>query len=907
MRRLLNLLTKRRQGLERDLERELHDHLERRVADLRQAGLGEHDARRQAAIELGGVEQVQEDVRETWTWRWLEDAVRDARYAARSLARSPGFTITAVASLAIGIGASAAIFSLLDQVLLRLLPVREPERLVLVDWKGNALAHARGRGAGVNLMSYPICRDLQRQDRFFDGVLCRHPTEVNLAVAAGQTPELVGAEIVSGSYFPVLGVSPGLGRLINEDDDGQPGAHPVVVLSHAYWLQALGGAPDVVGRRVLVNNFPMTVVGVASATFRGIDVGNVPAVWIPAAMKKQATPEWDKLLDRRTSWMQVIGRLKPGITVEQAQAGLQPWFKSMLDEDARREGFPLVTAQQRAEFLASTLVVTPAAHGHSLLRQDLGRPLQVLMAATLLLLLLASLNVASLFLARGAARGREIRTRLALGASSRRIASLLLADSAWIAGGGGALGLLVAPMVSRGLLSFLPSGAAGTDLSSRVDGRVFAFALLMTVATGVLCGIAPAWRAGRVPLMSWLRDRTGAGAGGVRLRKALVVGQMAFTLVLLVGAGLFVQTLLRLVGQGPGFATSGRVAFRINPRRAGASDEESSRTMRRVLAELRSLPDVESVGLAGVDLLNSGSWNDSMTIEADKRMVTDRAVHLEPISPGLFTTLGTRVIAGRDFDERDALPPVGERWRSVIVNERFARRYFGDRSPLGGRVGLGDRQDTRTNLEIVGVVRDFSYRDLREQTEQAFVPYFEGDWTAGTFYLRVRGTPQAAFASIRSAVGRVDPTVPLLSPRTLDEQVDRSLTTERMMATLSGGFAAVALLLSVVGLYGVMAFVVTSRTPEIGIRMALGATRRAAVWLMVADAVAMIAAGTAIALPLVWGLSRLVEAQLFGVHALDAPTIAVASLVLALVALAAAMWPAWRAASVSPTEALRFE
>jgi predicted permease len=907
MRKILNLLRGRRRRLENDLDRELRYHFDRRVEDMRAEGLSDDEAKRRATIEMGGIEQVQEDVRETWTLRWLHDAARDARYAARSLARSPGFTITAVASLAIGIGASAAIFSLLDQVLLRLLPVREPQRLVLVDWRGNALTHARGSGAGFNLMSYPICRDLQGQDRFFDGVLCRHPTAVNLAAGAGQTPELVGAEIVSGSYFPVLGVSAALGRLLDEDDDGQPGAHPVVVLSHAYWLKVFGGAPDVVGRRVLVNNFPMTVVGVASATFRGVDVGDVPAVWIPAAMKKQATPEWDKLLDRRTSWMQVIGRLRPGVTLEQAQAGLQPWFKSMLDEDTRREGFPLVTAKQRAEFLASTLVVTPAAHGHSLLRQEMGRPLLVLMGATLLLLLLASLNVASLFLARGAARGREIRTRLALGASRRRIASLLLADSVWIAGGGGALGLLVAPMMSRALLSFLPSGADGTALSSRVDGRVFAFALLMTVATGVLCGVAPAWRAGRVPLMSWLRDRTGAAGGAVRLRKALVVGQMAFTLVLLVGAGLFAQTLRRLVGPGPGFATSGRVAFRINPRRAGASDEDSSRTMARVLAELRSLPEVESVGLAGVDLLNDGSWSDSMTIESDKRIVTDRPVHLEPITPGLFTTLGTPVIAGRDFDERDALPPTGERWRSVIVNERFARRYFGEGSPLGRRVGLGEREDARTDIEIVGVVRDFSYRDLREQTEQAFLPYFEGDWTAGTYYLRVRGTPLAAFASIRSAVARVNPTLPLLSPRTLDEQVDRSLTTERMMATLSGGFAAVALLLSVVGLYGVMAFVVTSRRQEIGIRMALGATRRTAVWLVVADAVAMISAGTAVALPCLWAVRRLVEAQLFGVQAFDAPTIAAASVVLAGVALAAAMLPAWRAASVSPTEALRFE
>jgi predicted permease len=905
MRKILNLLRGRRARLENDLDRELRYHFDRRVEDLRADGRSEDDARKQAAIEMGGIEQVQEDVRETWTLRWLDDAARDARYAARSLARSPGFTITAIASLAIGIGASAAIFSLVDQVLLRLLPVKEPERLVLIDWKGSALADIRG---SYNLMSYPICRDLQQQDRFFDGVFCRAPITVNLATAAGERPEPVGAEIVSGSYFPVLGVSPARGRLIQEEDDAQPGAHPVVVLSHTFWLQALGGAPDVVGRKVLVNNFPMTVIGVASASFRGVDIGEVPALWIPAAMKRQATPEWDKLLDRRARWMHVFGRLRPGLTAEEAQAGLQPWFKSMLDDDTRREGFPRVTAEQRAEFLASTLAVTLASQGHSMLRRRLDRPLQVLMAGTLLLLLLASLNVASLFLARGAARGREIRTRLALGASRRRITSLLLADSLWIALGGGALGLLVAPMVSRALLSFLPANVAGTDLSARMDARVFAFAFVMSVATGVLCGLAPAWQAGRVPLISWLKDRTGGpGAGGVRLRKVLVVGQMAFTLVLLVGAGLFVQTLARLVAQGPGFPTAQLVTFGINPLRAGYSKDDASRAMRRVLAEVQSLPDVERAGLAGMNLLIGGSAQNNLTIEADKRIVTDRVVHLNWVSAGFFSTLGTPVVAGRDFDERD-VRPVGETGeRSAIVNERFARRYFGDLSPIGHRIGMGNRPDAKVTIEIVGVVRDFSYRDLREQTEQAFFPYFEGALPAGTVYVRVRGTPSSALASVRAAVGRVDPTLPVLLPRTVDEQVSRSLTTERMMATLSGGFAGIALLLSVVGLYGVMAFVVTSRTQEIGIRMALGATRRAAVWLVVADAVAMIAAGTAIALPCVWAVGRLVEAQLFGVQALDARTIAAASLVLALVALAAAMLPAWRAASVSPTEALRFE
>jgi predicted permease len=902
MYKILNMLRGRRARLEHDLGRELRDHLERRIADLQQAGLTEDDARKRAATELGGVEQVREDVRETWVWRGLDDALRDVRYAARSLARSLAFTATSVLSLAIGVGASAAIFSLVDQVLFRLLPVREPERLVTVDWKGNNLSYGWGPGA---YMSYPLCRDLMKQDRFFDGVLCRFPTGVMLASGEGRAAEPVGAEIVSGSYFPVLGVGPAVGRLLDEHDDAQPGAHPVVVLSHAYWQSALGGAPDVVGRKVLVNGFPMTVVGVASARFRGMDIGEVPAVWIPASMKAQATPEWDRLLDRRAGFMQVFGRLRPGVSVDEAQVGLQPWFKTMLDEDTRREGFPKVTAEQRAQFLASTIAVRPAAQGRSNFRQRMDRPLVVLMAGTLLLLLLASLNVASLFLARAAARSREIRTRIALGASRVRIATLLLADSLLVAVAGGALGLVVAPLVSRSLLSFLPREATG--LSAAMDARVFLFALIVSVATGVLCGMAPAWQAGRVSLIGALKQRW-SGGGGIRARKALVVGQVAFTLILLVGAGLFVQTLARLRGQGPGFETAHVVTFGLNLKRVGYTQENAQRATQRILAELRSLPEVAGAGVAGNSLLQGGSWNNFLTVEAGRRFVTDRPVHLNTATPGFFTTLGTRVIAGRDFDGRDARP-AGETGgpRSAIVNQSFARRYFPGGSPVGALFGLGDQADARPDWEIVGVVRDFSYTNLREQTEQAFLPLFEGTLAGGSFYLRVRGAPETALASVRTAVARIDPALPLLSLRTFDDQVARSLTTERMLATLSGGFACVALLLSVVGLYGVMAFVVTSRTTEIGVRMALGATRSRAVWLVVADAVAMIALGTALALPCVWAAGRVVEAQLYGVRSVDAPTIAGASLLLTLVGLAAAMLPAWRAASISPTEALRFE
>jgi predicted permease len=900
MAKILNLFPWRRRRLEQDLDRELRYHVERRVEDLRGSGLSEAEARRRAALELGGINRVQEEVRDTWIWRWLDDRGRDLRYACRMLARSPGFTAAATLSLALGIGANAGIFSLVDQVLLRRLPVKEPERLVLLEWRGSSLADSWGSG---NLMSYPLCRDLQEQSQFFDGVFCRYATTVNFST--GQQHDPVSAEIVSGSYFPVLGVRPEFGRLIDPSDDLQPGAHPVVVLSHNYWTNNLGGAQDVIGRKVLVNNHPMTVIGIAPASFRGVDVGAVPSLWIPAMMKREATPEWDRLLDRRAVWMHVFGRLKPGITAEQTKTELQPWFKSMLEADTLREGFPRATAEQRRGFLASTIDLLPAAQGRSDLRGALRRPLWVLMGGTLLLLLLASLNVAGLLLARGAARSREMSTRMALGASRGRITGQLVVEAMLITFGGGWIGLLAAPIVSQALLSFLSPDAA---LSSRIDGRVFLFAFVMSMVTTGLCGLAPALQSGRVPLIAGLKERARmATAGGVRFRRALVIGQLAFSLILLTGAGLFVQTLTRLHAKAPASA-SNLLLFRADPPAIGYSDSDARRLMRDLLRKLQEVPGVESAAVANTSLLMGGSFSRVLTVQSDERVVTDRPVYGLRVTPGYFSTLGTRVIAGRDFNERDTRDPQSPGYRSAIVNESFARRYFGSRSPLGHHLGIGSRADLPANIEIVGVIEDFSYRSLRlRETEHVFFPFWDQQSEDGTFYVKVQGRPESAFASIRAAVAQLDPTLPLGSLRTFEDQIDRSLTTERMLATLSSGFGAIALLLSVVGLYGVMSFVVTRRTQEIGLRLALGATRPAAVWLIIRDAVVMIGAGTAVALPCAWALSRLVEAQLFGVRAVDGPTIAAASCLLTLVGLGAAMLPAWRAASVSPTEALRLE
>jgi putative ABC transport system permease protein len=840
----------------------------------------------------------------------LTDLRRDVQLGLRGLFRDRGFALTALLSIGLGVGANAAIFSLVNQALFRNLPVRDPDRLVLLDWRGAFIGHGWGSD---NLMSHPFYKDLRDENEVFDGVFARAPTTVNFAL--GNTAEPASAEIVTGSYFRVLGVRPRLGRTIEESDDQQPGAHPVVVLSFDYWKNRLGSRSDIVGRTVLINTHPMTVIGVADAGFRGIDWGEVPSVWIPTMMKREATPDFDWLLDRRGRWLHVFGRLKPGVTPQQAQAGLQPWFKAMLQADTRREDWPSVTEDQQRRFLASSLQVLPASRGRSDLRGRLERPLLVLLAATALVLLLACLNVANLFLARGFARRRETALRLALGASRGRIVRELLVQSGILAVAGAVLGLLVAPTVIQALLSFLPEGVAGVDLSAEINPQVFVFALAAAVVTALLSSLAPAFRAARAQPSLTLKEESSTIGAGIGLRKVLVIGQIALALILLIGAGLFVRTLGSLRAKGPGFGTSNQVMLRIDAARNGYSQARAAALMRNLLATLRNLPEVQSVGLSVAELLSGGSWNQQLTIESGHRVLTDAVVHCNAVSSGFFDTLGVPMTAGRDFTARDAyegpdLARPGEgapKFRSAIINESLARRYFGDRNPIGARLGLGNQPDTKTDIEIVGVVRTFSYRGLRETDDQAFFPVFEGPVSGGTFWIRTRVASESAFASIRTAVHAVDPGLPIARMRTVEDQLDRILVNERLLAMLASGFAGLATLLAVVGVYGVMSFVVSRRTREIGIRVALGASRGAAIWLILRDAAFMLAVGVAMALPAVWGLGRLIESQLFGVHAMDSPTVLGAALLVACAALGASALPVRRATAISPTQALRYE
>lgn len=908
MNRILNWFRLRR--LESDFDRELQYHIDRRIADLIHSGLSEPEARRRAALELGGVTQVREEVRDIWLTRWLRDFVYDLRFSIRSFLRNRSFTVMTVLSLALGIGATTALYSLIDQVILRTLPVDHPERLVLIDWIGFQNAETLGTD---NLMSYPICRDLQQQKEFFDGVFCRAAATVNFSTSGD--PKMTAAELVSGTYFSVLGVSPVLGRLLTIDDDQAPGSSPVVVLSYDFWKSQFGSARDVIGRKVLVNQYPMTVVGVAAPSFHGIDVGEIPSLWIPAVMSAQTIPGFHTMLDRRTRWVQILGRLKQNVSLGQAQAGLQPWFQAMLDEDTRRTNISRANAEQRRRFLASTLALTPAPQGHSVLRHDFSRPLWVLFVVTIVLLALACLNVAGLFLARGSARHREISTRLALGASRGRIGRQLLADSVLLAFTGGLLGVVMAPIAIQALIAFLPRNTAAADLQASVDMHLLLFAFLASLATGFLAGCIPALQAGRKLLNSSLQERGGTPSGGLSLRRGIVTAQIAFTLILVVAAGLFLQTLHGLLTKGPGFETSSLISFGIKPALNGYPDAKATELIRRIREGIRNSPNTQSSAIALVQLLLGGAWNNSLTIQSGERFTTDREVQMNAVTPGFFETLGTRIVAGRDFNEHDSLdvavvnqslPLSKNGQRVVIVNEAFVKRYFGGRNPLGARVAMGAAPDAKPDTEIVGVVENISYRSVREEWEQAYFP-IGAELSGSNFYVRFRGTPESAIRSIRAILRNADPELPITYFRTLDEQIDRSLNTEHMLSALSSSFGTLALMLSAVGLYGVMSFVVTQRRREIGIRLALGATRLSAIWLVLRDALIMIAGGMAIALPCVWALGRLVESQLYGIKPTDPVTILAATSVLCSTALGAALIPARRAATVNPTEALRFE
>ena len=838
---------------------------------------------------------------------------QDIRFAMRGLKQAPVFTAVAIISVALGIGANTAIFTLLDQVLLRLLPVKDPKQLVLLTSRGSHY----GNNRGGNALSYPMYRDFRDHSEVFSGMFCRFAKALNVTFN-GRT-ERASGELVSGTYFPVLGVGAALGRTITPEDDKTPGGHPVAVLSYDYWKTRFAGDTGIIGKTVVVNNYSMTIIGVSQEGFHGIDIGSAPQIHVPVMMKLQMEPQVSELENRRNRWVNVFGRLKDGVSLTQAKAALQPFYHGMLESEVRESAFNKASSYTREQFLKSWIDVLPASQGRSPLRNQLTRPLWVLMAIVGLVLIIACGNVANLLIARASGRQKEIAIRLALGASRMRVIGQLLVESTLLALLGGLAGLALASWTDHLLLRFLPNSQGNVFISSAPDWRILGFNLAIALLTGLLFGLLPALQCTRPDVAPILKDEAGNVLGGssqARFRKGLIVAQVTFSLLLLIGAGLFIRSLRNLKMLDPGFRTENLIAFSVDPTMNGYSPERTRLLYKQLTESVAGLPGVTSAALTAVGLLEGNEWDSSITIEGyQAKPGENMSPYCNAVSPGYFATMGIPLLLGRDFtlkDEHTAAPEPGlniPNFRVAIANEKFVMHYFGDANPIGRHIGFGIDPGTKTPMEIIGVVKDAKYTSMRDEIpRQLFFPYLESTVGGGmTAYVRTTAEPSQMFQALRSAVRRLDANLPLYKMRTVDEQMDQSLLTERLIAILSTVFGLLATVLAIVGLYGVMAYTVNRRTREIGIRMALGAVSRNVIWLVMREVVMLIGVGVAIGLPAAWGLSRLVQTQLYGITPNDPATLAMATLLLVIVACAAGYIPALRATRVDPVTALHYE
>ncbi len=827
---------------------------------------------------------------------------RDLQYCVRTLRKSPVFLVVAVVSLALGIGANTAIFTLIHQLILQPLPVRDPEQLVMLAGRGK---HYGGNN-GPNKLSYPMYREIRDRNQAFSGMFATYPMTVS-ATFQGHT-ELIGADLVSGNYFPVLGIGAAAGRVFNASDDLMQGGHPLAVLSYGYWHSRFGADAGIVGKQIVVNGRALTIIGVSQAGFDGVEPGRAPQIRIPVTMKDYLPrTDFDSLNRDRFRWAEVFGRLKPGMTREKAQEELQPLFHEILNREVTEPPFAKASPFVKQQFLRMWMEVMPGSKGRSNLRRTYAKPLFALMGIVGLVLLIACSNLANLLIARATGRQKEIAVRLALGAGRGRLIRQLLVESVALAGLGGALGVGLAIAMDRTLIDFLPPGHTPISLTSTPDAMVLAFTFAISLAAGVVFGLVPALQCTRPRVAETLKDQAGAVIGGsAGVRKGLVVAQVSLSLLLLAGAGLFVQSLRNLKALNPGFAVSNLLAFDVDPTMSRYDPNWTADYYRRLRDRLSRLAGVESNALAVIPVLEDDEWDNWITIEGYAPKQDERPdPHMQYCSPAFFRTLKIPVLLGRDFDERDVAgaPKVG------IVNQKFAKRYFGDATPLGRHIGMGIDPGTKTDIEIVGVAADTKYESMREEIPyELYIPDAQKGFANGvTVYVRAQGDPARMFNTLREAVREVDANVPMYDMRTLDHQMEVSLLTERLLASLSSGFGFLATGLAALGLYGVMAFIVERRTREIGIRMALGAAQSSVVWMILRETLGLAAAGLAIGLAAAYGATRLIQSQLFGVEATDVLTLAAASAAIAAVTALAGFIPARRATRIDPMNALRCE
>ncbi len=899
-------------GREAEVQEEFESHLQLMTDENIRRGMTPQAARREALLTFGGVETTMESWRDQRGLPWLENMRRDVGYALRGLRRNPGFAAVAVACLALGIGANTAVFSVANAVMVRSLPVRDPGQLVLFRYESRGdISMVRRTQIGESQATFPyaVYEALRERTRTLSGVIAFAPLGLNqqsLTVQTGDQATVAAGEIVSGNYFQVLGVPAILGRTLVDDDQRQ-GAPNVAVISHRFWLRELGGDRSIVGKSITVNRQPFTVAGVAPAGFLGVNPAMPPDLWISLRDMPVLKP-WGRLrpgpggispfADRRYWWCTVMGRQIPGITQQQVLAEADVLFRETIEEGLRdapaADGLP-------------HLALSSARRGLGNLRGSLFEPLRILAAAAALVLVIACGNVATLLLARAWAREREVGARLALGASRSRLVRQFLTESVLLSLCGGAAGLLLARWGSEALVPMLAAAGRPILLDVRPDLAVLGFAVAASLLTGVLFGLVPALNATRVNLMPQLTASGGSASPRLMLSKILVVGQAALSVFLLFGAFLFVRTLQNLEKQDLGFHPHNLLLFEIDPRRGGATIEQTVAIYDRALGGIQTLSGVQSASVSAAALL--AGYTDSGPIATDgpqEPSEVAKDVYFNIVGPDFLETMGIPVLAGRGIGWRD----ISFRSRVAVVNEAVASLLFANQNPVGRRFSFESPFDPRTAFEIVGVVKNARYGGLRSQPPPtAYLPYgsLPERIARMCFGVRTAGDPSLMIPAVRETMSNLFPALPVIDIRTQTDQINRAVEQERMFAGLTSLFGGLALLLVSVGLYGNLAYAVTRRTSEIGIRMALGASRARVLWMVLRESVLLAGCGLAIGLPAALGLARLVAGRLFGVAPHDGWSMAATTAVLLITAILAGFLPANRASLIDPLRALRCE
>lgn len=837
--------------------------------------------------------------------------LQDVRFALRQLRKNPAFAAVAILSLALGIGANTAIFSLINSLMLKSLPVANPQQLVTFG-KGAGGGVIDGIGPGpLDLFPYDFYKQIEAQhDPFVD--VCAtssFPSMISMRRSSQGAAQQASAELVSGTFFRTLGVEPILGRTISPEDTDASGRNPVVVLSYRYWNEKLGADRSVIGAPIVINGTAFTVIGVTPPRFFGVELNaESPDLWAPVTMQEQVMLQPSLLKPHDLFWLHVIGRRKPVVTVAQAQAWTTKQIQTFMVE---REGAQ-ISEQRRAEIRQIYVELISGGHGISVLREQFLGPLFVLMAVVVLVLAIACMNLANFLLAKAAAREREFATRLAIGASRGAIVRSVLTEALLLSFLGGAAGLVVALLGTRFLVQYVVGGSTSSGLSPAPDVRVLMFTVGISLFTGILFGIAPAWRTSRSQVATTFNSgmRTASGTGsssGKFLPRALVAGQVALSLTLLVGAGLFVHTLQNLRRQDLGFNQRNLLLVELNAKLAGYKADQVPSLQHRMLERVDALPGVRSAALSGGMPLSHGSWMAGVQVDGYKAAPDeDLSTRIEKVSPRYFETTQMAMVEGRAIAAQDTPTSV----KAVVVNQAFAKHFFPNASSVGHRFTLMN-PGAEGPWQIVGVVRDAKYTELREDPRRmiylTLAQLKNDDAFAGALQVRAEGDPAKITNEVRRAIAEIDPALPILSVTTIADTVAEFMENERLISELAGFFSILALFLACIGLYGVMTHNVTRRTNEIGVRIAMGAQPRGILWMILRESALLLSLGLLVGLPATIAMNRVLQSQLFGLQAFDALTIFSAVFAVALVVLGAGYLPALRASKVDPMVALRYE